>query len=378
MKYFNTLFLSVLFLSFFSCKTDKDFSTDIEKKSNKIIVGVYNGNGASAVCVIETIEALKIDKGIDGKEISPADISSNKLSEFDVVIFPGGSGSKELNSLGKKGKKAIQDFIKNGKGFVGICAGAYMSMSTDGYPSLKLSSMEQLDRAHYNRGRGLVEFTITEKGVSIFPELKDKKVFLQYYDGPVMQLKDSSVKTNTEFAKFVTDITPDNFAPSGVAPGKTFIYTEEVDKGKIIAIAGHPESTPGMRWMVPRMARFVANKQLVSYDSFFVRPEINDKAILFDRPLRKREKTLFWKLLNDTVEVQISALNELHSYRSRPAVRWTIGLLRDNDASVRERAAYWLKQTEYSYALPDLETALKIETNKNTKKQIEETIKAFN
>ncbi len=366
-------------MSFFSCKTKDKAKNEIQdnNKDEQITVGVFNGNGSSTVCVIETIEALKIDKGINGKEISPAEICSDEISNFDVIIFPGGSGSKELNSLGKKGKKAIQNFVKDGKGLVGICAGAYMTMSTDGYPSLKLSNMKQLDRAHYNRGRGLVEFALTEKGANVFPELKDKKAFLQYYDGPVMQLKDSSVKTNTEFAKYVTDITPDNFAPSGIAPGNTFIYTEEVGKGKIIAVAGHPESTPGMRWMVPRMARFVAEKELVSYDSFFVRPEINDKAILFDRPLRKREKTLFWKLLNDTAEVQISALNELHSYRSRPAVRWTIGLLRDNNASVRERAAYWLKQTEYSFALPDLETALKAETNENAKKQMQETINLF-
>ncbi len=377
MKTSYILILSILVLSFFSCKTEKNNKNDEKGITKKIVVGVFNGNGASPVCVLETIEALKIDKGILGKEISPYDIVSEKINDFDVIIFPGGSGSKELNSLGKKGKDAIISFVKNGKALVGICAGAYMTMSTDGYPSLQISNMKHLDRAHYNRGRGLVEFTLTEKAASVFPELKDKKAFLQYYDGPVMQLKDSSVTTNTEFAKYVTDITPDNFAPSGIAPGNTFLYTENIEKGKIIAVAGHPESTPGMRWMVPRMARFVANKELVPYDSFFVRPEINDKAILFDKALRKREKTLFWKLLNDTASIQISAMNELYSYRSRPAVRWTIGLLRDISPEVRKRAAYLLKETEYSFALPDLEAALSIENDEAVKKQIKETIKVL-
>lgn len=372
MKYFKNLLLSLLLISLFSCETKK--VNEVINTSNKITVGVFNGNGASAVCVIETLEALKIDKGINGKKISAFDICSDNISEFDVIIFPGGSGSKELNSLGKKGKDAIHSFLKKGKGLVGICAGAYMTMSTEGYPSLHLSKMKHLDRAHYNRGRGLIEFVVTKEGENIFPELKGKRAFLQYYDGPVMQLKDSGITTNTEFAKYVTDITPDNYAPSGIAPGKTFIYTENIDKGKIIAIAGHPESTPGMRWMVPRLARFVAKKDLISYDSFFVRPEINDKSIMFDKALRKREKKLFWNLLNDTVDIQISALDELHSYRSRPAVRWTIGLLRDDDAKVRERAAYWLKETEYSFALPDLKAALKIERDEAVKKQLRETI----
>jgi len=376
MKYFNTLFFSILLLLFFSCKTEGDVNNNIESNTTKIIVGVFNGNGASAVCVLETLEALKMDNGIDGKEISAFDISSDKINEFDAIIFPGGSGSKEVNNLGKMGVKNIHKFIKeNGKGVVGICAGAYMMMSTDGYPSLQLSNVNHIDRAHYNRGRGLVEFTLTEKGYGVFPELKDDKMFLQYYDGPVMQLKDSSVSSYTELGKYVTDITPDNYAPSGIAPRNTFLFNENIGKGKIVAIAGHPESTPGMRWMVPRMVRIATNSELVSYDSFFVRPEINDKAILFDRALRKLEKKLFWNLMNDTSEVVISAMNELHSYRSRPAVRWTIGLLRHEDAKVRERAAYLLKETEYSFALPDLETVFKTETNMDTKNQMEETIK---
>ena len=249
-----------------------------------------------------------------------------------------------------------------------------MMMATDGYPSLQLSNVKHIDRAHYNRGRGLVEFTLNKKGYEVFPELKDSKMFLQYYDGPVMQLKDSSVNSYTELGMYVTDITPDNYAPSGITPGNTFLFKENLGKGKIIAIAGHPESTPGMRWIVPRMARFVTDAKIVSYDSFFVRPEINDKAILFDKALRKIEKKLFWQLLNDTAELQIAAMNELNSYRSRPAVRWTIGLLRDEDAKVRERAAYLLKETEYSFALPDLKVALIIETDEAVKKQLKETI----
>lgn len=368
----------ILVLFIWSCSTNNDQNIEDNQNGKKIKVGVFNGNGASPVCVLETLESLKIDKGIEGKEISASDISSDKINEFNAIIFPGGSGSKEVNNLGKTGIKNIHKFVKeDGKGIVGICAGAYMMMSTDGYPSLQLSNVNHIDREHYNRGRGLIEFTLTEKGYDIFPELKDKKMFLQYYDGPVMQLKDSSVSSYTELGKYVTDITPDNYAPSGIAPGNTFLFNEILGKGKIIAIAGHPESTPGMRWMVPRMARIATNSELVSYDSYFVRPEINNKAILFDKALRKIEKKLFWNLMNDTSEVILSAMNELYSYRSRPAVRWTIGLLRHEDPRVRERAAYLLKETEYSFAIPDLESALKVEIDENAKKQMEKTIKVF-
>ena len=369
------LFVVVITALLFSCKTKTSDNHKKQTSSDKIHVAVFSGNGASSVCVTETLEALKIDKDIEGKAVDGYDIAEGKLSDFDVIIFPGGSGSKEFNNLGKNGVDSIRNFVmKKGKGLIGICAGAFMTMSTEGYPSLKLSAYKQLDRPHYNRGRGLVQFKLTDRGEKYFPELKNHNLFLQYYDGPVMQLKDSTKKDTSELAKFVSDIHPDNFAPAGLTPGKTFLYFQDARKGKIFGIAGHPEATPGMRWMVPRMVRLVSNKKIVKYDTFWIRPQLNDKEIFFDKALRKQEKKLFYDLLSDSAELQIAAMDTLYSYRSRPAVRWNIGLLRDKNPKIRKHAAYLLMETEYSAALPDLQAALKSETDQNVKKQISRTI----
>lgn len=366
----NIIILGIALL-FFSCNT----KINKEINSNKLKVAVFSGNGASPVCVTETLEALKIDSGIQSRAIDGNDVADGKLSDFDVIIFPGGSGSKELNNLGKNGVDSVRKFVlEDGKGLIGICAGGFMTMSTDGYPSLKLSDYKQLDRAHYNRGRGLVEFKLTDQGKKYFPELKEHRLFLQYYDGPVMQLKDSTYEDTSELGKFVSDIHPDDFAPSGLTPGKTFMYFEDAGEGKIFGIAGHPEATPGMRWMVSRMVRLVSSKKARKYDSFWVRPQINEKEIFFNRALKKHEKELFYNLLTDSVELQIAAMDELFSYRSRPSVRWNIGLLRDKSPKVRKHAAYLLMQTEYSAALPDLEICLKNEQNEDVKNQLKETI----
>jgi hypothetical protein len=157
---------------------------------------------------------------------------------------------------------------------------------------------------------------------------------------------DSTRDNYVEVAQYVTDIHPDNFAPTGITPSRTFALNEEVGKGKVFIIAGHPESTPGMRWLIPRMARWVCNSELVSYDQRWVRPEINDSALLFTRARKKIEKKLFWKLFSDSSEVQISAMNQLYDFRSRPAVRWNFGLFRVAYPETRLRAAYLLMQTE--------------------------------
>lgn len=372
----NIWIVFLLSLSLLSCQNTKN--KEVKKVSinqTKLKVGVFNGNGAGGVSVIETIEALKIDTGINALPISAIDIQQGKLNQFDALIFPGGSGSKQLMNLGETGKIKVREFVQEqGKGVIGICAGAYLLSSTPGYPNLKLASSVHIDRAHYNRGRGLVQFKLNDKGLNIFPELKNKALFVQYYDGPVLVQNDSASIKYNELGTFVTDIHPDNFAPEGITPGKTFVLNQDFGKGKIFLIAGHPESTPGMRWMVPRMARWVTNNKLVSYNQKWIRPEINDQAILFDKPLRKKEKDNYWLLFSEDPQEQINAINTLHSYRSRPAIRWSIGLLRSIHPETRQKAAEFLKDTEYSDAIPDLEEALRTEKDPETKKVINETL----
>lgn len=367
----------VIFMMFslFACQNveNKKVEKQVDVIDSKLNVAVFKGNGAGATSVVETLEALRIDTGINAMVLTAKEIQNGSLDNFDALIIPGGSGSKQLLNLGESGQEKVRDFVENqGKGIIGICAGAYMLSSTPGYPNLKLSSSIHIDRAHYNRGRGLVEFELNDEGFGIFPELKNHKLFVQYYDGPVLVQSDSIDGNYIELGIYVTDIHPDNFAPEGITPGKTFLLNQNKGKGQIFLIAGHPESTPGMRWMVPRMARWVSGRELVSYSQKWVKPEINDKAIIFDKALKKEEKKNFWILFDEDSEKQIKAMKTLHSYRSRPAVRWNIGLLRSVHPKTRAVAAKLLMETGYSDAIGDLEQALKLEEDADTKKIIKE------
>ncbi len=371
-KIVNYVFLVFLF-SFISCNHQE--KTQIEAKSTDVIVvGVFDGSGAGAISVIETIEALKIDREINAFPISASDIMQGKLKEIDALVFPGGSGSKQLNNLGKKGKEAVLDFVKkDGKGVLGICAGAYMLCSTEGYVSLQLGDVKHIDRAHYARGKGLVEFKLNAEGEKIFPELKGNNQFAQYYDGPVMV----SLKTNdgfSELGQYITDIHPNKGTPEGVTPGTTFIYNEIVGNGRIFAVAGHPESTPGMRWMIPRMARWITNNDLVSYNTKWIDSNRYTEPILYDTERKKFEKKTWWQLFDKDASIQIAAMDTLHLMRSRPAVRWNVGLLRDTNPETRAHAAKLLAKAEYTDAIKDLKASLKVEENKEVNKAFQKAI----
>jgi len=363
----NLKYISVLLLIFalWSCSAQKNVKTN-PVKAKKIQVGVFNGQGAGSVSIIETLEALKIDKGIYAFEISASDIILGKLDNIDALIFPGGSGSKQLNNLGSKGKQLVEKFLKeDGKGVVGICAGAYMLCSTPSYPSLKIADAIHI-REHYDRGKGLIHFKLNEKGATIFPELKNKNVFVQFYDGPVI-IPLNNDKSFAELGTYVSDIHINKGTPEGVTPNKTFLFNEQIGKGKIFAIAAHTESTPGIRFIVPRMVRWVTNNKLVSYDKKWINPDKNNKDISFTSDLKKEERKLWWTLFENDAQVKMQSMKRLYEMHSRNGVRWYMGLLRDTNPKVRALAATLLAKTEYTYATQQIKDCLKVETNKTTK-----------
>ncbi|MCK4345137.1 MAG: hypothetical protein KAX05_07600 [Bacteroidales bacterium] len=334
-----------------------------ESYTDKIRVGVFNGEGASVVCVIETMEALKIDEKISPVEISPKDIMVGKLNELDALIFPGGSGSKEFNSLGQQATELVHKFTHDdGKGLIGICAGGFLLSTTPGYPSLEIFPESDIRDGYYDRGRGLIAFHLNEQGKEIFPELENlDTLYVQYYDGPIFKFPESS--SSNILGSFYSDVASHPGYPHGITPGKLVFATSEYGKGKVFISVGHPEATAGMRWMVPRMARWVTGNELVPYPEKLVRPEINKKEILYTDDLVKFEKKNFWNLFHEEDSMVINSLKNLYTIRSRPSIRWSIGLLRHQSWEVRLHAAEYLLETEYTNAIPDMEAVVQNEEN---------------
>jgi len=361
-----------ILLILIGCNPSKhEISNQNNTAKTKFLVAVFNGNGASPTCVEETYESLKIDSGISPRYLTAAEILSGVLDSVDVIIFPGGSASQELNHLGQIAAEKVKQFIKNGGGIVGICAGAYLLTTSKGYPSLEIVSATQWDREHYDRGRALVEFKLSKTGLEIFPELINQKTFLQYFDGPVLFPSDSGRSGKIvyqEMAQYVSDIKIHENHPVGITPGKTFLLGETIGNGRAMAIAGHPEATPGMRWMVPRMARWTAKKELINYPAKWIKPYLYKEAIFYTKELTKLEKKYFWDLFSDNDSIKYAAMNNLHDIKSRPAVRWNVGLLRDSNAKIRIHAAELLAADEYTIASKDFIASLKTEKDPFVKK----------
>lgn len=371
MKQTAIVFLTLIMVGLSACTQPKETKTD----NAKIRVGVFSGGGSpSYVGVIETTQALKIDKDIVPCTITSTDIMNGKLDDLDVIIFPGGSGSTEFNNLGDKASEKVRQFVyDDGKGIIGICAGGFLLSTTPNYPSLRIFPEADIRDGYYDRGRGLVAFHLTDEGEKIFYEVAGyDTLFVQYNDGPIF-VNPESGKSNV-LGRFYSDVADRPNYPKGTTPGKLIFGNSDYGKGKVFVSVGHPESTPGMRWIVPRMARWVSGNELVPYPEIVVRPQLNKKEFLFYPENEKYEKKLFWTLFSKEDSVVINSLNELYAMRSRASVRWSVGLLRNHSPAIRLQATKYLLKTEYTDAVPDLETAVNMESDPGQKQEMKKIL----
>ena len=91
---------------------------------NKVRVGVFQGNGGAQTCIWEAIASIQLDPDMTVRTITTGDIANGALSDLDAIIIPGGEGATQYMNLGEENMERIRNFIRSGKGAVGICAGA--------------------------------------------------------------------------------------------------------------------------------------------------------------------------------------------------------------------------------------------------------------
>lgn len=159
---------------------------------NKVRVGVFQGNGGAQTCIWETIASIQLDPDMTVRTITTGDIANGALKDLDAIIIPGGEGVTQYMNLGEENMERIRNFIRSGKGAVGICAGAYLFTDTPGYACMHINGGKAIDIVHDNRGHGISAFSLTAEGKKLFPELaKRDKSYVMYYEGPVLVKSDS-------------------------------------------------------------------------------------------------------------------------------------------------------------------------------------------
>lgn len=353
----------------------------------EIRVGVFNGNGGAQTCIWEAYAACTLDRDMHVRYITTSDIAAGVLDSIDVIVVPGGGGTRQYQNLGQENLQRIKEFIAQGGGAVGICAGAYLFSNTPEYSCMAINGAQAIDVEHDNRGHGVVGFSLTEEGKKVFGEYADQDtLFCMYYEGPVfVPAADDSIKY-VEFATMLSDVHEEGGAPANMTNNKPFAIGNRYGKGKVFSVIAHPESTPGKMWMIARMVRWTVTddsdteqQRLVKNQRFSESPDVKnaalaDREILMSTDDLKVESDCFKKLVYGTDDEKLKAFDWLKQHHSWDAKRWIQGALFDASPAVRAAAAEYIADIHYLTFLKDMRAALQQETDEKARQRIKTSI----
>ena len=99
--------------------------TSVSPKTARI--AIYDHSDGSANGPKNLMQFLTAEAGFECKRVTPKEIQEGVLRDFDTLIMPGGSGSLQSSKLGEQCLKHVQEFVRDGGGYVGICAGSYLA-----------------------------------------------------------------------------------------------------------------------------------------------------------------------------------------------------------------------------------------------------------
>lgn len=213
---------------------------------------IYNGEHSAQRGPYNTAEALQ-QAGIEYKFIQ--NISAPTLAGYDVLVMPGGDGGRAyLNHFTTTSKQAIKDFVYNGGGYYGTCAGAYLAVKSvyDGstlfYNGLGVAPNLKAQAVYTDTDSIAIKF--------IEPECKQigkssSTQYMAHYQGPALYT--DNVAGPVMFAKFNNQYRKDTY-------GYGAMVADYFGKGITVLSSPHPELEPKDYKLVVNLIKFAAKK----------------------------------------------------------------------------------------------------------------------
>ncbi|HEY0196565.1 MAG TPA: BPL-N domain-containing protein [Methanobacterium sp.] len=231
--------------------TTKNLAAGSNGTTINIKVLIYSGPHTAYSCVngiktsLKTANTKKLVPEYTFTYATSTVINSATLSGYDLLAMPGGTSGYNYMHSGSISATAIKNFVKSGKGYLGICAGAYAgSYQVYGY-YYGWGLAPHVKSTHPNH-EGDLTVQITSKGKQLLNTTGN--VTIAHYNGGAMYASSQAIV----FATYA-----DNIIKS---KGMAAIVGDYYGKGRVVLSGPHPELEPQLPKVVANLVVWAANK----------------------------------------------------------------------------------------------------------------------
>ncbi|MDD3985772.1 MAG: pseudomurein-binding repeat-containing protein [Methanobacterium sp.] len=238
-----------------SSKTTKYAAgSPVRTSSTKTIrVLIYNGNGTIASCVTGVKTALT---AANNKNLVPGyyftygtskTITSAILSNYDILIMPGGTRGYNYVHSSSISATAIKNFVSQGHGFLGICAGAYAGSVYVSGTDISYSGWgiaPHVNSKVYNH-EGNLPVSMSNSALQILA--LSNTLTLAHYNGPAMY--------GNGFITFA-------YYADGTYKGYAAIAGDTYGNGRAVLCGPHPELAPQNPILLSKLIVWAANVKI--------------------------------------------------------------------------------------------------------------------
>ena len=227
--------------------------------SEPLEVGIFAGTGPRSNGCVEWFRLVNASPEMNLTLLDADDVRAGALEKLDVLVMPGGSSPMIKKDLGSAGVAKLKDYIRKGGGYVGTCAGCSLVME-EKEDATRGISVIPYGRAG-SKGKFLMPVDVNERGAAAMG-IKAGEYKIRYSAGPVLfpstnKIEGASFEVWGSYASdFDCPKSKLRMKGMGAIVGGTY------GKGRVFAIACHPESYPMTHCILKGAFRYVTGREI--------------------------------------------------------------------------------------------------------------------
>ena len=222
-----------------------------QTEETKIRVAIYQDKGVGKGSAPMLARIIEQDPAFEYRIINGQDIRDGVLDQFDLFVLPGGSGRGEAASMQPEGVEKVKAFVRSGRGYLGICAGAYFPLQQEFINVTRKSTLWQ-------RGHAKLKIELTDLGREVFGQEYVGELEVNYHNGPVININENPDMPKVEVLAWFRSEVAENGTPEGIQINSPAMIFTRYEKGPVITISPHPEGTKDLKGFINSALHYLA------------------------------------------------------------------------------------------------------------------------